>query len=362
MTRRLLAAALVIAAVFATGVAVYLQSATELRRVQQTSLEALMLVRRAALEEYLISLREEVRFWARNRIMRNALNEFSTAWDALEGDRTAQLRRLYVTDNPFPAGERDNLETAGDDSEYSRVHERYHFWLRSFLLHRGVYDTFLFNPEGDLVYTSFKEPDYATNLLTGKWRNTDLGNAFRAARDNQFPSYVAFFDFAPYAPSNDAPASFIAAPVLDDVGDFLGVLAFQLPADRIDAIMQVKAGMGETGETYIVGPDLLMRSDSRFSEQSTTLKTTVDTDTAHLALEGKRGYQVAVDYRGIPVLSAYGPLEFENTRWAILAEIDDEEAERPIERIRSQAILWGGGTGLFAAIAIVLLLRWIELY
>jgi methyl-accepting chemotaxis protein len=357
MARRLLAATLVILAAFATGVAVYLQGATELRRVQQTSLEALMLVRRAALEEYLVSMREEVRFWARNRIMRTALVEFSAAWDDLEGDRTATLHRLYIHDNPFPTAERDNLETAGDDSEYSRVHERYHFWLRSFLLHRGVYDTFLINAEGDLVYTSFKELDYATNLLTGKWQNTDLGNAFRAARDNQFPSYVAFFDFAPYAPSYDAPASFIASPVLDDAGDFLGVLAFQLPSDRINAIMQVTAGMGETGETYIVGPDLLMRSDSRFSEQSTTLKTTVDTLTARLALEGKRGYQITDDYRGIPVLSAYGPLEFEKTLWAVLAEIDDAEAEQPIGRIRNRAVVWGTGAGLLAALAIALIIR-----
>jgi methyl-accepting chemotaxis protein len=357
MFRRLLGATLAVLAVLATGAAIYLQSATELRHVQQTSLEALMLVRRAALEEYLISMREEVRFWARNRIMRTALVEFSGAWDALEGDRTAALQRLYIKDNPYPTGEKDNLETAGDESQYSIVHQRYHYWLRSFLLHRGVYDVFLFDTEGNLVYTSFKELDYATNLLTGKWKDTDLGNAFRAARDNQFPSYVAFFDFAPYGPSYNAPASFIASPVLDDAGEFLGVLAFQLPSDRINEIMQVTAGMGESGETYIVGPDLLMRSDSRFSERSTALKTTVDTITSNLALKGKRGYQITDDYRGIPVLSAYGPLEFEETLWAVLAEIDDEEAERPIERIRNQALIWGGGAGLLAAIAIALIVR-----
>ena len=66
----------------------------------------------------------------------------------------------------------------------------------------------------------------------------------------------------------------------------LGVLALQLPSDTIAEIMHFTAGMGDSGETYLVGPDLLMRSDSRFTEDSTILETTVDTGTVKLALAG----------------------------------------------------------------------------
>ena len=320
------------------SIAVYLSASTELRAASDDKYMALMQVRRDALREYLRSVLEETRFWNKNRVMRTALVEFSAAWKELS-ESEATLQRLYIDENPFPLGEKDNLERATDGSVYSEVHARYHYWLRSFLLHRGVYDVFLFDPAGNLVYTSFKERDFATNLVTGEWRDTDLGRAFRTARENPYPSYVAFFDFAPYEPSHDAPASFFASAVLDDAGTFLGVLAFQIPADRINEILQVTAGMGETGETYAVGADFLMRSDSRFSEEPTTLKTRVDTHTASLALDGESGMDVVGDYRGVPVLSAYGPLDFEGVRWAVLAEIDEAEVRQPVVRIRNRALL-----------------------
>ncbi len=327
-----------LASVAMPSLAIYVSASIELRAASDDKYLALMQVRRDALREYLQSVLEETRFWNKNRVMRTALVELSAAWKELS-EPEATLQRLYIDENPFPIGEKDNLEYATDGSEYSEVHARYHYWLRSFLLHRGVYDVFLFDPDGNLVYTSFKERDFATNLVTGEWKDTDLGKAFRTARENPYPSYVTFFDFAAYEPSHGAPASFFASAVLDDAGTFLGVLAFQIPADRINEIMQVTAGMGETGETYAVGADLLMRSDSRFSEEPTTLKTRVDTRTVSLALDGERGMDVVPDYRGVPVFSAYGPLDFEGVRWAVMAEIDEAEVRQPLARIRNRALL-----------------------
>ena len=322
----------------ATGLTVYLSASSELRAASDDKYVALMHVRRDALREYLRSVLEETRFWNKNRVMRAALVEFSAAWKELSEPETT-LQRLYIDENPFPMGEKDNLEYATDGSVYSEIHARYHYWLRSFLLHRGVYDVFLFDPDGNLVYTSFKERDYATNLVTGEWKDTDLGRAFRTARENPYPSYVTFFDFSPYGPSHGAPASFFASAVLDDAGTLLGVLAFQIPAERINEIMQVTDGMGESGETYAVGTDLLMRSDSRFSAEPTTLKTRVDTRTVSLALDGESGMDVVPDYRGIPVFSAYGPLDFEGVRWAVMAEIDEAEVRQPLARVRNRTLL-----------------------
>jgi methyl-accepting chemotaxis protein len=336
-----------------SGIAVYRKATGELIRAQEQKFLALMQVRQSELAEYLDSVREETRFWARNRIMRQALLEFTAAWKQLEGDPETVLQRLYIEENPYPTGAKDNLEFAPDGSEYSAVHARYHYWLRTFLLHRGVYDVFLLDRDGNLVYTSFKEYDYATNLLTGRWKETDLGRAFRVVRDNQFPSFVTFFDFAAYEPSHGTPASFTASPVLADEGTFLGMLAFQIPAARINDIMQATAGMGESGETYVVGEDLLMRSDSRFSAKSTTLETTVDTETVHLALAGRTGLQTTLDYRGIPVLSAYGPLEFEGTTWSVMSEIDESEVLEPTVRLRRFALLAGAGVAVLVSAALV---------
>ena len=324
-------------------------SAGDLRMMAEDKYRALFQVRRDALRAYLASVVEETRFWNKNRLMREALVEFSAAWRELD-EPEAMLRALYIDDNPYPPGEKDNLENAGDGSRYSAAHARYHFWLRSFLAHRGVYDVFLFDPDGNLVYTAFKERDFATNVVRGPWSESALGAAFASARDNPFPSHVSFFDFAPYGPSADAPASFAASAVLDEDGEFLGALAFQIPAERIDEIMQVRAGMGDTGETYAVGADGLMRSGSRFSETSTVLQTRVDTDAAQRALAGETGFAQIDDYRGVPVLSAFGPLEFEGLRWAVLAEVDVAEVEAPVRSLRSAAAGWGLGGFLLGAL------------
>ena len=100
----------------------------------------------------------------------------------------------------------------------------------------------LFDLEGNLVYSVFKELDYATNLEEGQYKDTDLGNAFRAAAAAKKSGKLAFFDFRPYAPSADAPASFISAPVTDESGQVIGVLAFQMPIDRINSVMGQVSG------------------------------------------------------------------------------------------------------------------------
>ncbi len=346
---------LALVAALASGAVVYRRAAAELEFATYDKFSALFEVRRERLREYLESVLQETRFWNKERVMRTALVEFTEAFHELGPDAGERLQKLYIHDNPYPLGEKDNLATAGDGSPYSEVHARYHYWLRHFLVHRGVYDVFLFDTHGHLVYTSFKELDYATNLLTGPYKDTDLGNAFRSARDNPFPSYVAFFDFRPYGPSHGDPASFFSSPVLDDAGVLLGVLAFQIPSDRINDIMQATAGMGESGETYAVGPDLLMRSDSRFSEESTILKTRVDTVAARRALEGHEGLEIIDDYRGIPVLSAYGPLEFEGTTWAIASEIDEAELLAPAQALGRLVLLSSfAAAGVAAALAALL--------
>lgn len=316
--------------------------------------------RAKSLSFYLDSISQDLRILAGNPSTLEALSAFKTAWAEISGDPLQNLQKAYIEDNPHPTGEKHKLDTAPGSAAYHGVHAQHHPWIRRLLEERGYYDIFLFSPEGDLVYTVFKELDYATNLETGEWKDTDLGNAFRAARDNPKPGYAAFFDFKPYAPSHGAPASFISTPLIDAAGKFQGVLVFQMPIDRLNAVMQTSEGMGESGETYIVGSDRLMRSDSRFSKESTILKTSIPGVTVDRALEGKTGVEWIEDYRGIEVLSAYQSIEFYGTRWAILAEIDKAEVMAPARNLRNfmiaivgvlSLLVFGLGIGLSRGVA-----------
>ena len=176
---------------------------------QSEKLEALRESRKKELSDYLRAIEEDMVTVAANPFTLQALQAYDIGWKALGGDQTEKLQKLYITDNPNPTGQKEKLDSASDGSAYSAAHAQFHPWFRSLLKARDYYDIFLFNADGDLVYTVFKELDYATNLNRGRWKDTDLGNAFRAALQSGRAGARFFFDFKPYAPSADAPASFI---------------------------------------------------------------------------------------------------------------------------------------------------------
>ena len=240
------------------------------------------------------------------------------------------MQHLYIEENPHPTGQKENLVAASDGSAYSRIHAYYHPWFREFLRERGYYDVFLFDVDGNLVYSVFKELDYATNLLEGRWSRTDLGNAFRAARDNPTAGHQSFFDFLPYEPSHGAPASFISSPVLDERGRFVGALVFQMPIDRLNTLMQASSGLGETGEVFIVGRDHLRRSDSRFTTESLILEQKVENPAIEQALAGEVGIYEGIGISGEAAVKAYRPLDFAGVRWALAAEISAAELGAPM--------------------------------
>jgi sigma-B regulation protein RsbU (phosphoserine phosphatase) len=217
----------------------------------------------------------------------------------------------------------------------------------------GWYDVFLITTTGDIAYSLVREPDLGMNIPDSPLADTSIGTAYRAAneytvRPRLFGSPdVAFGDFAPYPPSNDAPASFLMAPIHDGK-ELLGFFAFQIPLDEINHIMQERSGLGKTGETYLVGPDFLMRSDSFLdpdhrsvgaSFDGTVSENGVDTKASREALEGRGGEKIIADYRGVPVLSAYTPLEIYGVRWALMAEIDRVEAFAEIEATRRATLV-----------------------
>lgn len=321
-----------IVATVCVGAISYERAASEIKTAALNNFQAIRAGRKAAIENYLQSIDQDLSVTAESPFVLDMLISFSKGWDTIAGNPMAVLQTAYIAENPHPTGQKEKLDRAPGATVYNDAHGKYHPWMRKLLEERGYYDIFLFDTRGNLVYSVFKELDYATNLLTGEWKDTDLGNAFRAANKSKNGEH-SFFDFRPYGPSADAPASFISQPIFDNGGNRVGVLAFQMPIGKINSVMQVSAGMGESGETYLVGSDLLMRSDSRFSEESTILVQQVDTLTVRKAIDGQSGAEIVDDYRGIPVISAYAPFTFKGSRWAIMAEIDEAEILAPVNRL-----------------------------
>ncbi len=269
-----------------------------------------------------------------------ALKAFDTAWDGLEGDKTKVLQEAYITNNKHPLGEKHLLDAAQGGTEYDQAHAVYHPIFRKQLEKHGYYDIFLFDDQGDLVYSVFKELDYATNFRRngGEWADTDLGNAFRSgiALDQGEFSY---FDFKPYAPSADAPASFIATPVFDGKKR-IGVLVFQMPIDAINAVMQANKGLGETGESILVGTDYLLRSDSKYTEENDILVERFDAVNLDAVFNGNV-VTGEVEWQGYTKLFAAELLEVAGTKFAVIGLQNKAEALKGIDFLRNLMLAIG---------------------
>ena len=335
-------AVLIAVAIVAVGLIAVFFAQAALRESAEAKLAALVDAREVALEDYLGSIVEDLQLLAATDDTRRAVTGLSEGYAALAPN---DARRLYVDENPNPT-KLQELTEAGDGSPYSATHAEFHQWFKGIAETRGYYDIFLVNPAGDVVYTYYKEPDFGTNLANGQWKDSDLGVVWRRINDGKGAVPLAFSDFAAYAPSKDVPASFIAAPILHDK-EFLGTLIFQMPVGRINAVMQRTEGMGESGETYIVGADYKMRSDSRFRKEgdpSSILAQVVKTPTVEAGLKGDAGVAVIDDYRGNEVLSAYQPLDFEGVKWVVIGEVDTHEIFAPVRDTRNIIV----GVGLVA--------------
>ena len=309
------------------------------------------------------------------RLIPNLLREVSVSDYWLEETTGRILQHLYISSNPNGTGSKHQMTNAGDESDYSQTHEIYHPIIRSYLERFGYYDIFLLDLRGHIVYSVFKEVDYGSSLETGPYSETNFAEAFRAARDASDGDFVQLVDFEPYHPSYNAPAAFIASPIFDGK-EKIGVLIFQMPVDRINDIMTNKqewseVGLGESGETYLVGDDFLIRNQSRFliedsenyfaaiEEAGVPLTTRgrirnlnstiglqeVRTEGTEAALQGETGTAIFPDYREVPVLSSYKPLEIANVNWAIMSEMDEQEAFSDVRSL--------GNTILISAAALI---------
>ncbi|MCW8916414.1 MAG: methyl-accepting chemotaxis protein [Magnetovibrio sp.] len=315
------------------------ETATSLMTEAFSKLDAIRAIKKSQIQNYINGIGDDVLTLANNHMVIEGLEAFEAGWDEFGPTVTEDLQRLYIADNSFPTGEKHKLDVAEGDHLYNSAHAKYHPWMRELLLSRGYYDIFLINHEGKVAYTVYKELDFGTDLTNGEWKDTGLAEVYNKLDQNFVAGTLAFSDIAPYAPSAGTPAGFVGTPIFDHNGERHGMLIFQMPLDKINTIMSERTGLGKTGETYLVGPDMLMRSDSFLDPKHHTVtasfaepsKGKADTEAVQLALSGKSGSDIITDYNGNPVLSSYDSIDVFGVSWAVLAEIDVAEAFVPTD-------------------------------
>ena len=260
------------------------------------------------------------------------------------------------------------FDDARDGSAWSAANARYNDYFREIVLRFQFEDALLLDTRGNVIYSAYKGADLGTNILTGPFREGELREAYQKAMASNAVDYVGVTDFGAYQPA-DEPTAWMLSPV-GPQGRVEGVLALQFPISKINNLMTVgkqwqDAGMGSTGETFLVGPDGLMRSDSRLflenpdqfqrdvvdagtppevaqesiRQGGTTLVQPVATEATRQAQRGQSGTIVEDDYLGHETLQAYAPVDLPGLNWSIIAKIDTSEAFAPVSAFTRTLVL-----------------------
>lgn len=193
---------------------------------------------------------------------------------------------------------------------------------------------------GNILYSVLKESDYKSNILTGIYRNTVVGDAFQAAKDSKDKNFITITDYQFYEPSGNKPIACISAPIYNN-DEKVGVIIFKMPSTQIDAITSNNGNwddlkLGSGGDAIIVGSDYMMRNTNRFwstytdskilQAKSGILLKEAKTDGTISLMQGNTSTEQYIDHRGIATIAAYTPLQIDNLKWGLVVKEDQAEA------------------------------------
>ena len=298
------------------------------------------------------------------------------------------LHYHYLATGPKPYGSENTNRSTNDKSAYGQVVARRLPEIEGAMQRLGQENLLLVDPETLDVFFSLKQSSIlGTNLVNGPYAASKMSALAQGLRNSQNVDDYRVADFEAYYPALGQPNAFVGTPVFDGPR-MSAVMLLRLPIEPINNALsgnrQWEAeGLGKTGEVYLLGPDQTMRTDSRFLIENPTefLKTlrgsTLTTRTAEtveklgttiltvpvqheaaaLALRGQTGIQELNDYRGVPVLMAYGPVDLDSLRWGVIAKVDKAEAMAPLSIYAKRVLTWGVGIALLATLMALLLAK-----
>jgi PAS domain S-box-containing protein len=140
-----------------------------------------------------------------------------------------------------------------------------------------------------------------------------------------------------YSISLQGPAMTAAAPVLSTDGKLLGVLAGRLNLEKMNAIINRRAGLWQTDEAFLVNTSNLFVTQPRLSPNTAVLRQGVYSDAIIRCQAETNGTISALDYRKIPALIVYHWLPEHDL--CLIVKIDQAEALGPAFEFGRKVVL-----------------------
>ncbi len=288
------------------------------------------------------------------------------------------LQYKYLANNPHPVGYKQTLLTSEKADSYDQTHGKFHGAFLKYVNETAIDDILLVDMAGNVVYTTLKRTDFGTNLLKEPYKNSPPARLFRRLKKRTIFSkneeVTDFEDYDFYEPNYFKPSAFVGIALYDNTPESqnrIGVLIFQISDQKIQDILTNKQnweadGLGQTGESALIGPDFLIRNNTRrflsdpLTYTQNLLNSKVDTlivqriqrlkttmllreykieGTIQAIENAKSGSQTRTDFLGNEVLDVFANIDIMGTRWAIITEIDAAEIFKSVGELRFNLLM-----------------------
>ncbi|GGB58186.1 hypothetical protein GCM10011316_32790 [Roseibium aquae] len=341
----------------AVGIGGYVNARSGLVDAEKQQLELLAQSRRDLVTQKLSSLTSDLSNLATGAGAALAFTELNGTMQTAANDR-AELLAVFQPEGTDAAA---RAEQTGSDSRtmYAWRHSELHGSFYSAWKNAGYGDIYAINKDGMVIYSVTKSGDFfesvGGNVLSGTPLASLYEQALAGEKGQQF-----FSSFAAYGPADGEPSLFVAQPayVQSFAGDELGgVLVVRIGSSYLDELTMQRAGLGETGQVYMVDGSGTLITNMPLAGEPTALRETVDGDMIRAAIGGQVAGGELIGKDGAPRLAFAEPVSFGGQTWALVAERSVEEALSGVTAMRDSMILMTLLTVLIAAVVAVFFSR-----
>jgi CheY-like chemotaxis protein/signal transduction histidine kinase len=227
----------------------------------------------------------------------------------------------------------------------------------------GYHDIFLVDAAGNILYTITNKTLLGENIFDSQLSSTLFTSACLQTLNTGEPAFSDYEELS--TPESEGIFGFVASAIINDEGEKIGLIAFQFSNGPIDEIVKGINTQENATDIYVIGSDLVMRTNSRLSKEPTALvkkvmttqsekwKSTLDlgnalTQNTYLQ-NGQAGVnnqqtvsEKAMIYKGPlgnTVLGIHRSISIQGVQYSIIAEVDEDKAFASVTNLRNTTIL-----------------------
>ena len=194
-----------------------------------------------------------------------------------------------------------------------------------------IYDLFLIDTKGNLLYSISREKDLGENLLHGEYSSTLFAKTFRQTLQD---TKTHFSDFENYEPSNSEVYGFLTTPLLNKNKKTIGVFAIQIRPNGISDQFK-KVNLEDNGILHYLlgGEDLILRTsigvekDILHKRIQTPQTELYQSEHVHTIIdEHEEGLKSYMGPNGYQVIGEHHPVSILDVKWVLISEMSEDRA------------------------------------